>query len=160
MLRDDPEFNHEYLPIAGLAKLTSAAQKLVLGADSPAILENRAATFQTVSGTGALHLGSLFLARFYQTPESLPVLISDPTWANHVQIFNNVGIQTATYPYWNKATRGLDLEGMLGRLRQAPENTVVLLHACAHNPTGVDPTRDEWKQPARSPYKPKFFAKD
>jgi len=158
LLRDDPEANHEYLPIAGLAKLTSAAQKLVLGADSPAILEKRAATFQTISGTGALHLGSLFLAKFYQTPEqSRPVLISDPTWANHAQIFGNVGLKTDAYPYWNKATRGLNLDGMLGRLREAPEGSIVLLHACAHNPTGVDPTKDEWKQIAEVMKEKKLF---
>ncbi len=76
------------------------------------------------------------------------VYLSNPTWANHAQIFGNVGLKTASYPYWNPATRGLDLDGMLATLDAAPEGSIVLLHACAHNPTGVDPTPEQWRRVA------------
>lgn len=114
------------------------------GADSPAIKEKRVASFQTISGTGAVHLGALFLAKFYQGNKT--VYLSDPTWANHHQIFTNVGLPIASYPYFSKETRGLDFEGMKSALLGAPERSVVLLHACAHNPTGVDPTLEQWKE--------------
>lgn len=144
-LRNDPELNHEYAPIAGIASFTSKAAELILGgADSPAIREKRVTSVQTISGTGAVHLGALFLARFYTG--SKKVYLSDPTWANHNQIFSNVGIPIAKYPYFSKETSGLDFEGMKAALHGAPEGSIVLLHACAHNPTGVDPTLEQWKE--------------
>lgn len=143
-LRNDPDLNHEYLPIAGLAEFTSASQKLVLGADSPAIKDKRVASLQTISGTGAVHLGALFLSKFYQ--QGSVAYFSNPTWANHGQIFSNVGLQHKTYPYFSKDTKGLDFEGMIGTIESAPEGSIILLHACAHNPTGVDPTQDQWKK--------------
>ncbi|KAL1979229.1 hypothetical protein VTN96DRAFT_6422 [Rasamsonia emersonii] len=146
ILRNDPNLNHEYLPISGLAEFTSAAQKLIFGADSPAIKEKRVSTLQTISGTGAVHLGALFLAKFHPAQPRPTVYLSNPTWANHNQIFTNVGLSIATYPYFSAKTKGLDIDGMLGALRAAPEGSVVLLHACAHNPTGVDPTQEQWKQ--------------
>ena len=147
MLRSDPELNHEYLPIAGLAQFTSASQKLVFGTDSPAIADERVVSLQTISGTGALHLGGLFLSKFYlkQHPNAT-VHLSNPTWANHNQVFSNVHLALATYPYFSAKTRGLDIDGMLSALESAPENSIILLHACAHNPTGVDPTQNQWKQ--------------
>lgn len=72
------------------------------------------------------------------------VYTSVPTWGNHLTIFKRAGFELRTYPYWNAETRGLDLDGMLNALREAPENSVILLHACAHNPTGVDPTLEQW----------------
>jgi aspartate aminotransferase len=146
ILRNDPELNHEYLPIAGLADFTAASQKLVLGGDSPAIAEKRVTSLQTISGTGAVHLGALFLSKFYKAQTERPVYFSDPTWANHFQIFSNVGLQYKTYPYFSKTTKGLDFDGMIGAIQDAPEGSIVLLHACAHNPTGVDPTQDQWKK--------------
>ncbi|KAI6084866.1 pyridoxal phosphate-dependent transferase [Hypoxylon rubiginosum] len=144
ILRDDPELNHEYAPIAGITSFTSKAAELILGGvDSPAIKEKRVTSVQTISGTGAVHLGALFLARFYTGKK---VYLSDPTWANHNQIFSNVGIPIAKYPYFSKETRGLDFEGMKAALHGAPEGSIILLHACAHNPTGVDPTLDQWKE--------------
>lgn len=116
----------------------------MLGADSPALRESRSTSMQTISGTGAVHLGALFLARFYKGNKT--VYLSNPTWANHSQIFSNVGIPTAQYPYFNKETCGLDFEGMKGAIESAPEGSIILLHACAHNPTGVDPTMDQWKE--------------
>lgn len=146
LLRDDPDLNHEYLPIAGLQTFTSAAARLILGADSPALAEKRVCSVQTISGTGAVHTGARFLAKFYPRPQNQAVYISDPTWANHQQILDNVDLPVAKYPYYHAATRGLDFAGLTSALRSAPEGSVVLLHACAHNPTGVDPSRDQWKE--------------
>ncbi|KAI9924953.1 hypothetical protein ASPWEDRAFT_119710 [Aspergillus wentii DTO 134E9] len=143
-IRNDPNLNHEYLPIKGLADFTAAAQKLSLGADSPAIREKRVCTLQAVSGTGALHLGSLFLSRFH--PNTPQIYLSNPTWANHHQIFTNVGLSLASYPYFSPKTKGLDFDGMISALRAAPAGSIILLHACAHNPTGVDPTQEQWKE--------------
>ncbi|KAL8805045.1 MAG: hypothetical protein Q9223_005906 [Gallowayella weberi] len=144
ILQKDPNLNHEYLPIAGLAEFTSAAQKLILGAQSPAIKEKRVASFQTISGTGAVHLGGLFLSKFYQRPNDQPIYFSSPTWANHNQIFSNVNLPIKPYPYFSPQTKGLDYDGMRSTIESAPEGSIVLLHACAHNPTGVDLTHDQW----------------
>ncbi|GAB7348196.1 hypothetical protein MBLNU459_g6200t1 [Dothideomycetes sp. NU459] len=148
LLRQDPDLNHEYLPIAGLAEFTSASQRLIFGASSPALEQGRASSLQTISGTGAVHLGALFLAKFYSPPtaEAKTIYVSSPTWANHNQIFSNVKLPIKNYPYFSAKTKGLDFDGMTGALEQAPDGSVVLLHACAHNPTGVDPTQDQWKQ--------------
>ncbi|KAJ5673765.1 Aspartate aminotransferase cytoplasmic [Penicillium macrosclerotiorum] len=143
-IHNDPSLNHEYLSIGGLADFTSAAQKLIVGADSPAIHEKRICSLQTISGTGAVHLGGLFLAKFH--PQKPTIYLSNPTWANHNQIFTNVGLSLAKYPYFSAQTKGLDFDGMLGALQAAPTGSVILLHACAHNPTGVDPTQEQWKQ--------------
>jgi aspartate aminotransferase, cytoplasmic len=78
--------------------------------------------------------------------QNAAVYLSNPTWANHQQIFGNVGLKTANYPYWKPSTKGLDIDGMLQALEAAPEHSIILLHACAHNPTGVDPTQEQWKQ--------------
>lgn len=147
-LRSDPDLNHEYLPIAGLADFTSASQKLILGASSPALSEKRAIALQTISGTGAVHLGALFLAKFYNppSPEAKAIYVSNPTWANHNQIFTNVHLPIKSYPYFSKKTKGLDFDGMIGAIRSAPDQSIILLHACAHNPTGVDPTQEQWKE--------------
>jgi aspartate aminotransferase len=77
--------------------------------------------------------------------QNATIYVSNPTWANHHQIFTNVGLSLASYPYWDPKTRGLDIDGMLKTLEEAPEHSIILLHACAHNPTGVDPTQDQWK---------------
>lgn len=143
LLRKDPTLNHEYLPIAGLSTFTSAAAKLILGADSPALAEKRTHSIQTISGTGAVHLGGLFLSKFYSKPT---IYISNPTWANHNQIFSNVHIPIATYPYFSKSTKGLDFAGMKKAISDAPDHSIILLHPCAHNPTGVDPTQAQWKE--------------
>ena len=116
----------------------------MLGADSPALKEKRATTVQTISGTGAVHLGALFLARFYKGNRT--VYLSNPTWANHNQIFGNVDLPVAQYPYFSKETKGLDFEGMKSTIQGAPDRSIILLHACAHNPTGVDPTFEQWKE--------------
>ncbi|KAI9888169.1 MAG: Aspartate aminotransferase, cytoplasmic [Watsoniomyces obsoletus] len=146
ILRQDPQLNHEYLPIAGLAEFTSAAAKLILGSDSPALNEKRVVSMQTISGTGAVHLGALFLSKFYPRPNDEAVYFSSPTWANHNQIFSNVHLPIKTYPYFSAQTKGLDFKGMIDTIKSAPSGSIILLHVCAHNPTGVDPTQDQWKQ--------------
>ncbi|KAI6405482.1 hypothetical protein MCOR20_006541 [Pyricularia oryzae] len=145
IIRNDPSANHEYLPITGLASFTSKAGELMLGADTPA--KGRVTSVQTISGTGALHLGALFLQKFYRKVYSNSVVhLSNPTWANHNQIFSNVQVPTTTYPYFDKGTKGLDFEGMKATLNNAAEHSIILLHACAHNPTGVDPTQGQWRE--------------
>ena len=116
----------------------------MLGADSPAFTDKRVTSMQTISGTGAVHLGGLFISRFYRPTPT--IYLSNPTWANHNQIFSNVQLKIAQYPYFDKSTKGLDFKGMTKALKDAPERSVILLHACAHNPTGVDPTREQWKE--------------
>ncbi|KAF5380950.1 hypothetical protein D9615_003869 [Tricholomella constricta] len=140
----DTSLDHEYLPITGLALFTSAAANLILGASSPAIQEQRAVSVQTISGTGANHLAALFLSRFYKWNGAPQIYLSNPTWANHHAIFKNVGIEPVDYPYYDPKTIGLDFNGFIGALQNAPERSVFLLHACAHNPTGVDPTSEQW----------------
>ena len=103
----------------------------------------QAVTLQTISGTGAVHLGGAFYAKFLSPKPK--VYLSNPTWANHNQIFTNVKLEIASYPYFDTKTRGLDFDGMLSTIKSAPSGSVILLHACAHNPTGVDPTQEQWK---------------
>lgn len=104
-----------------------------------------------MSGTGAVHLGALFLSRFYNTPtpEGKAVYLSNPTWANHNQIFSNVHLPIKTYPYFSKETKGLDYDGFVKTLNEASEGSIIVLHACAHNPTGVDATKEQWKEIAQ-----------
>lgn len=143
ILTNDPTIDHEYLPIAGLPSFTSAAAKLALGEDSPAIKNNLVSSLQSISGTGANHMGAAFLSKFYQGTKL--VYISNPTWPNHYQIWDHVGVARADYPYFHPETKGLDFDGVIKTLEAAPVKSIVLLHACAHNPTGVDPTQEQWK---------------
>ncbi|GAA5950745.1 hypothetical protein JCM8115_004961 [Rhodotorula mucilaginosa] len=154
ILAADDTLDHEYLPIAGLPSFVKATSKLIFGADSPALSENRVVTIQTISGTGANHYGGAFLSRFYEpwlgkSKEEKKIYLSNPTWANHKSIFNSVGLTPVDYPYYDPKTIGLDLSAFLDFLRKAPKQSVFLLHACAHNPTGVDPTREQWKEIAK-----------
>jgi len=144
----DPLLDHEYLPVLGLPSFCSAATELALGKDSVALLENRAGGVQTLSGTGSLRLGAEFLKRFYNKKEaSTPVYVSDPTWGNQLTIYKAAGFSDIRkYRYWNAKDLCLDLEGMLEDLGNAPTNSIVLFHSCAHNPTGCDPTTDQWEK--------------
>lgn len=135
--------NKEYLPIDGLAGFKKATVELLLGGDSAAVREGRVATIQSLSGTGSLRVAAAFLNRFCP---GRTLYMSDPTWGNHKAIFNDAGVSWKTYRYFDPKTVGLDLAGMMEDLRNAPEGSVVLLHGCAHNPTGVDPTKEEWKK--------------
>ncbi|MGZ9895826.1 amino acid aminotransferase [Bordetella bronchiseptica] len=132
-----------YLPIEGIAGYNKGAQALLLGADSPLAAEGRVLTAQALGGTGALKIGADFLRQLL--PQS-KVLISDPSWENHRALFERAGFPVETYPYYDAATHGLNFDAMLAALQAAPEQTVVVLHACCHNPTGVDPTLQQWEQ--------------
>uniref|UniRef100_A0A0C9S8G8 Aspartate aminotransferase n=1 Tax=Wollemia nobilis TaxID=56998 RepID=A0A0C9S8G8_9CONI len=132
----------EYLPITGLAEFNKLSAKLILGSDSPAIQESRVATVQCLSGTGSLRVGAEFLSKHYS---QRIIYIPVPTWGNHPKIFNLGGLSVQTYRYYDPSTRGLDYQGMLEDLSAAPSGAIVLLHACAHNPTGVDPTQEQWQ---------------
>lgn len=143
LVQDDPDYNHEYLGIGGLPQLTSTASEVLLGSDSRAINENRVVSVQSLSGTGALHLAAKFISKFIN---GRTLYLSDPTWANHRAIFATQGIKIATYPYWDASTRSLDLNGYLSAVRSASPGSIFVLHACAHNPTGLDPTPEQWKQ--------------
>lgn len=144
LLQNDPNYNHEYLGIAGLPEFTSAAAKIIFGDDSPALKESRVLSVQSLSGTGALHIAGVFLKQFYSPSNT--VYLSNPTWANHKQIFENVGLKVASYPYWDAKTKSLDLKGFVSEIGKAPKGSIFLLHACAHNPTGLDPTPEQWDE--------------
>ncbi|HEX7634956.1 MAG TPA: amino acid aminotransferase [Noviherbaspirillum sp.] len=130
-----------YLPIEGLAAYDKAVQELVFGADSPVIQEKRAVTVQALGGTGALKIGADFLKRFSPNAQ---VFISDPSWENHRALFESAGFVVNNYPYYDAATRGVNFSGMLNALKTMPAGSVVVLHACCHNPTGADLTTDQW----------------
>jgi aromatic-amino-acid transaminase len=132
-----------YLPIDGLAAYDKAVQELVFGADSDVIKNKRAVTAQAVGGTGALKLGADFLKRF--SPDA-QVWISDPSWENHRALFESAGFTVNTYPYYDAATRGVNFAGMLDTLKSVPAGSIILLHACCHNPTGADLTDAQWAE--------------
>lgn len=137
------EESKTYLPIDGVASFNSANQELIFGKDSPLIKEKKIVTVQTVGGSGALKLGIDFLRRFF--PESSLVL-SDPSWENHRSIFEATGIKVDSYPYYDPKTSGLRAADMLEALRALKPRTIVLLHACCHNPTGVDLDSKTWEE--------------
>ncbi|KAJ2713504.1 Aspartate aminotransferase, cytoplasmic, partial [Coemansia spiralis] len=138
-----PTANHEYLPVGGVPALTSGAQTLIFGADSPAAAEGRIYSIQTISGTGANMVGAVFLRQFKQQADAA-VYISRPTWGNHRSVFETAGHEVREYRYCNYETLTLDIDGLLADLRAAPRGQIVVLHACAHNPTGIDPTEQQW----------------
>jgi aromatic-amino-acid transaminase len=132
-----------YLPIDGIAAYDKAVQALVFGAGSPLLAEGRVATVQAIGGTGGLKVGADFLRR---VDPGARVLISDPSWENHRALFTSAGFDVGTYPYYDAETRGVRFDAMLDALRAAAPRTVVVLHACCHNPTGVDLTPQQWTQ--------------
>lgn len=141
-LAQDLSVDKEYLPIDGLAQFNTAAQQLIFGKDSKAVKEGRIVTTQAISGTGALRVGFEFLAKFYPRD----VYVSNPTWGNHNDIIKCAGLNVKTYPYYNPKTMSLDFNGMFTAISMAKHGSIVLLHACAHNPTGLDLTEDQWKR--------------
>ncbi|KAF7995803.1 hypothetical protein HCN44_006910 [Aphidius gifuensis] len=142
LLAHDELQNHEYLPVLGLDAFSKSAVEMLLGKKSSSIIEGRAFGVQCLSGTGSLRVGAEFLSRIlkYDT-----VYYSSPSWENHRLIFVNGGFKnTHEYRYWNQTGRNIDFDGMIEDLSNASENSVVILHACAHNPTGCDPTPEQW----------------
>jgi aromatic-amino-acid transaminase len=132
-----------YLPIDGIAAYDAAVQGLVFGAESEPVKGKRVATVQALGGTGGLKIGADFLKRVQPDAK---VLISDPSWENHRALFHQAGFEVEAYPYYNAAKRGVDFDGMLTALNVAPEGTVVVLHACCHNPTGYDISAAQWDE--------------
>ncbi|SDM38583.1 aromatic-amino-acid transaminase [Oryzisolibacter propanilivorax] len=132
-----------YLPIDGIAAYDSAVKALVFGADSAVVQEGRVATVQAIGGTGGLKIGADFLKKL--NPQAR-VLISDPSWENHRALFTNAGFEVGSYRYYDAATRSVNFDGMLADLRAAAPGTIVVLHACCHNPTGYDLTPAQWDQ--------------
>ncbi|HEY4291664.1 amino acid aminotransferase [Luteibacter sp.] len=130
-----------YLPIDGIALYDLAVQRLLFGDDSPLLADRRVVTAQSLGGTGALKVGADFLKRLNP---SVPVAISTPSWENHRALFESAGFQVLEYPYYDAATHGVDVEGMLAGMAKLPAGAIVVLHACCHNPTGVDLTTGDW----------------
>jgi aromatic-amino-acid transaminase len=135
-----------YLPIEGLAVYDAAVQKLLFGAGSPLIGSGRLVTAQALGGTGALKIGADFLKRI--NPDA-QVLISEPSWENHRALFEGAGFKVGSYPYYDAPSHGLNFAGMCAALRAAPAGTIIALHACCHNPTGVDLSHEQWREVAR-----------
>lgn len=131
-----------YLPIEGVGTYDSAVQKLLFGADSEIIKSGRCVTSQAIGGTGALKIGADYLKRLL--PDAV-VAISDPSWQNHRALFEAAGFPVQNYRYYDAARQGVDLEGMLEDLRQLPRQSIIILHACCHNPTGVDLSIEQWQ---------------
>ncbi|MFZ9286585.1 MAG: amino acid aminotransferase [Burkholderiaceae bacterium] len=132
-----------YLPMDGIAAYDAAVKGLVFGADSEPVKSGRVVTAQGIGGTGGLKIGADFLKK---VSPNAKVLISDPSWENHRALFTAAGFTVEAYPYYDAAKRGVNVEGMLGALRAAAPGTIVLLHACCHNPTGYDITPAQWDQ--------------
>ncbi|MDO4640920.1 MAG: amino acid aminotransferase [Neisseria sp.] len=130
-----------YLPMEGLAAYRSAVQNLLFGAGHPAVEVGRVVTIQTLGGSGALKVGADFLHRWFPLSD---VYVSDPTWDNHRGIFEGAGFKVGVYPYYDPETVGVKFEELLAFLLSLSENSIVLLHPCCHNPTGVDLTHAQW----------------
>ena len=134
---------HGYIPMSGLPGYCAAVQKLVFGADNEAVLTGRIATVQSLGGTGALRLGSVFAHDYLGFKKGV---VSNPTWGNHITLFEHAGLEVDRYPYLNKDKNGVDFEAMKAYLEGLEAGTVVLLHACCHNPTGYDLNAEQWTE--------------
>ena len=139
----DKKMPKEYAGIAGLPDFADLSRKFALGADSAALKEKRVCSVQTLSGTGACRIIGEFYARFLGA--GTPIYMPKPSWGNHGNIFRDAGLDVKTYRYLDAKGVGFDFDGMLADLAAAPDGSAVLLHACAHNPTGVDPTAAQWE---------------
>jgi aspartate/tyrosine/aromatic aminotransferase len=136
------ELDKEYQPIDGNQDFLTGARGVLLGWDHEDVSSGRVVSAQTLSGTGAVRV----ICEFLKKSRDHPIYVSRPTWANHVPVMKAAGLETREYRYFDPETRGLDIEGMIADLAAAETGSTVLLHTCAHNPTGVDPTMDEWKR--------------
>ena len=132
-----------YLPIGGGPEYAAAVQDLLFGAEHEIVQSKRAVTVHTPGGTAGLRVAGEFVHKMF--PQA-SIWVSDPTWANHAQVFQHAGMEVKTYPYFDKGTNGLAFDAVMNALKQVPKGDVVLLHGCCHNPTGIDPTQDQWEQ--------------
>ncbi|EDW69857.2 aspartate aminotransferase, cytoplasmic isoform X1 [Drosophila virilis] len=146
-LVENPDLNFEYLPVLGNPEFTKAATELILGKDCKAIKEKRIVGVQTISGSGALRIAVEFIS---QHLKKRTCYMSNPTWKNHSLILKQAGFKTLKgYPYWNASKRNIDIPKLLAALNEAKQGDVILLQPSAHNPTGMDPTKRQWKQIAQ-----------
>ena len=143
------EVSKGYLPIGGLGEYCDLTQRLYFGDDHEVMTANRAATFQTPGGTGALRVAADFI---HQNFPSASIWCSTPTWPNHPKVFKAAGVNVENYPYFDASSHGVNIDGMLAAIKSAPAGDVVCLHACCHNPTGADPSVEQWKQIADAVY--------
>ncbi|MCI6796951.1 MAG: aspartate/tyrosine/aromatic aminotransferase, partial [Succinatimonas sp.] len=139
----DEETTKSYLPIGGMPEYGRCARELIFGKESEYVDGGKAVSVHCPGGTGALRIGSDFL---HQQNVATTVWISDPTWANHYQIAQAAGLKFERYPYYDRVNHCLAFDRMMDTLSQAKEGDVVLLHGCCHNPTGIDPTAEQWEQ--------------
>lgn len=145
-LHAQPQAASLYLPMEGLPPYRSAIAPLLFGAEHPVLKAGRIATIQTLGGSGALKVGADFLKFYF--PDS-QVWVSDPTWENHIAIFNGAGFTVNTYPWYDTATNGVKFDALLEKLNTLPAQSIVLLHPCCHNPTGADLTNAQWDEVTR-----------
>ena len=139
----DGQTTKDYLDISGAPEYAAAVQALLFGAEHEIVTGQRAATVHAPGGTGGLRVAGDFIHKLY--PQAR-IWLSDPTWANHPNIYAHAGVAVETYPYFEKETNDLDFDAMRDALRTVPEGDVVLLHGCCHNPTGIDPTPEQWEE--------------
>ncbi|KHN50679.1 amino acid aminotransferase [Pectobacterium fontis] len=140
-LRQPVQSASSYLPMEGLQSYRTAIQHLLFGENHAALKAGRIATIQTLGGSGALKVGADFLKRYFPASE---VWVSDPTWENHIAIFEGAGFKVHTYPYFDAESLGVKFDAMLSTLQTLPARSIVLLHPCCHNPTGSDLTTEQW----------------
>nr|QFR39793.1 mitochondrial aspartate aminotransferase [Azumapecten farreri] len=153
MLREGVD--HEYAPIIGPPEFCKEAAKLAFGDDSPVISEGRNVTVQGVSGTGSLRIGGEFFSKWYN--KSKLFYLPSPSWGNHTPIFKHSGLEVKSYRYYDPGTCGYDFKGAMEDISNIPEGSTIVLHACAHNPTGVDPRPEQWKEMSALIKKKKLF---
>ncbi|CAH0155919.1 amino acid aminotransferase [Erwinia aphidicola] len=145
-LHAQPQAASLYLPMEGLPPYRSAIAPLLFGAEHPVLKAGRIATIQTLGGSGALKVGADFLKFYFPNSQ---VWVSDPTWENHIAIFNGAGFTVNTYPWYDTATNGVKFDALLEKLSTLPAQSIVLLHPCCHNPTGADLTNAQWDEVTR-----------
>jgi len=150
----ETEDTKNYLTIGGDAAYAEAVQHLLFGVDHEIVTSSRACTVQTPGGTGALRVAGDFIHKLFP---SATLWLSDPTWANHPKVFEAAGLPTATYPYYDSESNALDFDALLDGLAKIPAGDVVLLHGCCHNPTGMDPTPEQWEEIADVANRQKFI---
>jgi len=145
MIVSDKSLDKEYSPIDGDQAFLKGARGVLFGWDHADVTSGRVASSQTLSGTGALRI----IADTLVALRPSAIYVSNPTWGNHNSVFKKAGLEVRQYRYFHKQTKGLDFQGMIEDLQNAAPGSCVLLHTCAHNPTGVDPTLDQWKEIAK-----------
>ncbi|KAJ8247374.1 hypothetical protein GJAV_G00245660 [Gymnothorax javanicus] len=138
------KLDKEYLPIGGLGEFAKACAELALGPENEVLKSGRNVTVQSISGTGSLRIGANYLSRFHTVTRD--VYLPKPSWGNHTPIFRDAGLQLKAYTYYDPSTCGFNFKGALDDISKMPEKSILVLHACAHNPTGVDPRPEQWKE--------------